>query len=223
MSMKIQTFETILIFHEKLTDTEYEEAINEYIRLLKGLPAAKLKTDKLGKKNLAYKTRGCTQGWYVVFTYESTEDLVNHKLDLILRKDDKVIKFLTIKLTEDEATQYNVIALWKYVENNSKKHHDPKMQSIFKIELHNKFAFPFTTLVLVLLGVPLAITPPRVRYNRGFLFSILIIFLYYLLRALSLSLGEEMKITPLLAAWIPNLILFILGSILYYKKVYTIN
>ena len=29
------------------------------------------------------------------------------------------------------------------------------------------------------IGVPLAITPPRVRYNRGFLFSILIIFAYY--------------------------------------------
>ncbi len=127
------------------------------------------------------------------------------------------------KLTEDEATQYNVVALWKYVENNSKKHHDPKIHSLFKIELHNKFAFPFTTMVLVLLGVPLAITPPRVRYNRGFLFSILIIFLYYLLRALSISLGEEMKITPFLAAWIPNVILFILGSILYYRKVYTIT
>lgn len=125
-------------------------------------------------------------------------------------------------LTEDEATQYNVIALWKYVENNAKKH-DPKTHSLFKIELYNKFAFPVTTVVLVLLGVPLAITPPRVRYNRGFLFSILIIFLYYLLRALSLSFGETMAISPFLAAWIPNVILFILGSILYYKKVYTIT
>ena len=106
MSMKIQTFETVLIFHERLTDIEYEETINEYIRLLKGLPAAKIKTDKLGKKNLSYKVRGCTQGWYVLFTYESTADLVNHKLDLILRKDDKVIKFLTIKLSEDKAEDY---------------------------------------------------------------------------------------------------------------------
>lgn len=106
MSMRIQTFETILIFHEKLTDIEYEEAVNKYIRLLKGLPAAKIKTDKLSKKNLSYKIRGCTQGWYVVFTYESTEDLVNHKLDLILRKDDKVIKFLTIKSSEDEVEDY---------------------------------------------------------------------------------------------------------------------
>ena len=106
MSMRIQTFETIMIFHERLTDIEYEEAINEYIRILKGLPAARIKTDKLRKKNLAYKARGCTQGWYVVFKYESTEDLVNHKLDLILRKDDKVIKFLTMKLSEDEAKDY---------------------------------------------------------------------------------------------------------------------
>ncbi len=126
------------------------------------------------------------------------------------------------KLTEEEATQYNVIALWKFIENNRHKK-DKQTQSIFKIELYNKIAFPVTTVVLVLLGVPLAITPPRVRYNRGFLFSILIIFLYYLLRALSLSLGEEMKIAPAMAAWIPNIILFILGSILYYKKVYTIN
>ena len=125
-------------------------------------------------------------------------------------------------LTEEEATQYNVIALWKYVEKNAKKH-DPKTHSLFKIELYNKFAFPVTTVVLVLLGVPLAITPPRVRYNRGFLFSILIIFLYYLLRALSLSFGETMAISPFLAAWIPNFVLFVLGSMLYYRKVYTIT
>ena len=139
--------------------------------------------------------------------------------------DQSIVDFgMDVKesLTEDEATQYNVIALWKYIENNSKKH-DPKTHSIFKIELHNKFAFPFTTVVLVLLGVPLAITPPRVRYNRGFLFSILIIFLYYLLRALSLSFGENMAVSPFLAAWIPNFVLIILGSILYYRKVYTIT
>ena len=152
-----------------------------------------------------------------------------------MNKDDKVLNTtwfdqsivdfgMDVKdsLTEDEATQYNVISLWKYIENNSKKH-DIKTHSLFKIELHNKFAFPFTTVVLVLLGVPLAITPPRVRYNRGFLFSILIIFLYYLLRALSLSFGENMAISPFLAAWVPNFILIVLGSILYYRKVYTIT
>lgn len=101
MSMKIQTFETILIFHEKLTEEEYINQTNKYKDILAGLPAAKIKTNRLGKKKLAYKARGCDYGWYTLFIYESTEDLINHKLDLILRKDDNVIKFITTNLKED--------------------------------------------------------------------------------------------------------------------------
>lgn len=101
MSMKIQTFETILIFTDKLTEEEYVYQTNEYKNILTGLPGAKIKSDRLGKKKLAYKARGCDYGWYTMFTYESTEDLINNKLDLILRKDDNVIKFITITFKED--------------------------------------------------------------------------------------------------------------------------
>lgn len=98
-----------------------------------------------------------------------------------------------------------------------------KMKNSLYIELYDKIALPLTTVALVLIGVPLSITPPRVRYNRGFLFSILIIFTYYLIRALSISFGKSGVLSPFLAAWMPNIILMILGSIMYYKKVYTIN
>lgn len=101
MSMKIQTFETILIFSDKLTEEEYIYQINEYKKWIAGLPAAKIKTDRLGKKKLAYSVRGCDYGWYVLFIYESTGDLINNKLDLMLRRDDNVIKFITTNLKED--------------------------------------------------------------------------------------------------------------------------
>lgn len=101
MSMKIQTFETILIFTDKLTEEEYVYQTNKYKNILTGLPGRKLKSDRLGKKKLAYKARGCNYGWYTLFTYESTEDLINNKLDLMLRKDDNVIKFITITFKED--------------------------------------------------------------------------------------------------------------------------
>ena len=81
---------------------------------------------------------------------------------------------------------------------------------------------PLMTIALVLIGVPLSITPPRVRYNRGFLFSILIIFAYYLIRALSISFGEAGSLPSALAAFMPNIVLTIAGIWLYYKKVYTI-
>ena len=94
--MKIQCFETILLFSDKLTEEEYEEKVKYYKKWIAGLPAAKIKTEKKGKKELAYKVRGCKYGYCAVFIYESTKDLINTKLDLMLRKDDDVIKFITI-------------------------------------------------------------------------------------------------------------------------------
>ena len=101
MSMKIQTFETILIFTDKLTEEEYIYQTNKYKNILAGLPGRKIKSDRLGKKKLAYEVRGCDYGWYTLFTYESTEDLINNKLDSILRRDDSVIKFITTTFKED--------------------------------------------------------------------------------------------------------------------------
>ena len=54
------------------------------------------------------------------------------------------------------------------------------------------------------------------------IFSILIIFAYYLIRALSISFGEAGSLIPVLAAFMPNIILTIVGIGLYYRKVYTI-
>lgn len=99
--MEIQCFETILIFNGKLTEEEYEEKVKYYKKWFAGLPAARIRTEKMGKKKLAYDVRGCGHGYYAQFTYESTSDLVNSKLDLMLRKDDDVIKFLTLRYDGD--------------------------------------------------------------------------------------------------------------------------
>ena len=99
--MEIQCFETILIFSDKLTEEEYEEKVKYYKKWLAGLPAAKIRTEKMGKKKLAYDVRGCGHGYYAQFTYESTSDLINTTLDLMLRKDDDVIKFLTLRYDGD--------------------------------------------------------------------------------------------------------------------------
>ena len=101
MSTEIQCFETVLIFNGKLTEKEYEENVKFYKRYFADLPATRIRTEKIGKKKLAYDVRGCEHGYYTHFTYESTQDLVNTKLDLMLRKDDDVIKFITIRYDGD--------------------------------------------------------------------------------------------------------------------------
>lgn len=137
--------------------------------------------------------------------------------------DTSTVQFgldLSKEMNKNLAKEMNFSKLLKYLRNNEISEKD---KQIYKIELFDKIALPVTTIVFVLLGVPLAITPPRVRYNRGFLFSILIIFAYYIVRALSISFGEAGSLLPFFAAWLPNIVLTIWGTLLYYKKVYTIS
>lgn len=122
---------------------------------------------------------------------------------------------LSKEMEKNLANEHNFIQLIKFIAKENRPE--------FRIDLYDKIALPLTTIVLVLIGVPLAITPPRVRYNRGFLFSILIIFAYYLIRALSISFGEAGTLIPVLAAFMPNIVLTVAGIFLYYRKVYTIS
>ena len=130
---------------------------------------------------------------------------------------------LSKELNKNVTKEMNFMQLLKYIRSQKFTNENQEDKNYLYIELYDKIALPLTTVALVLIAVPLSITPPRVRYNRGFLFSILIIFTYYLIRALSISFGESGVIPPLLAAWSPNIILVLLGSIMYYRKVFTIN
>lgn len=159
------------------------------------------------------------------------ETIVDFGVDLkdeLMKKNDATdLNFLQlankIKLTQKEIKDKKPPVITKANKHLYKNQRDLRKDlKNYKLKFWDKLALPVTTVILVLLGVPLAITPPRVRYNRGFLFSILIIFFYYLIRALSLSFGESGMLPAFLATWAPNIILGIAGYILYYKKVYTI-
>ncbi len=131
------------------------------------------------------------------------------------------------KLQENDAGKSsNFYELANTLIQDSAAPYDKKMpekeRTLCLINLFDKTAFPCTSLILVILGIPLAVTPPRVRYNRGFLFSILIIFFYYIIRAFSISFGESGVLNPFVAAWLPNVIIAGVGALLYYKKAYKI-
>ena len=134
--------------------------------------------------------------------------------------EDTLFEFgmdLSKEMNQNIANENNFIQLCKLLAKP-----DTPDRRWLSINLFDKIALPLTTIVFVLIGVPLAITPPRVRYNRGFLFSIFIIFAYYLIRALSISFGEAGSLSPALAAFMPDFILTVVGVGLYYRKVFTI-
>ncbi len=118
---------------------------------------------------------------------------------------------------KNDGSDYNFVQLLPYFKEK-KAEVPPDVLAKYQVRFWEKLALPVTTIVFVVLGIPLAITPPRVRHNRGFLFTIGIIFVYYIIRAFSMSLGYNHTILPFFAANFPNIILGIIGYIYYKKK-----
>ncbi len=118
---------------------------------------------------------------------------------------------------KNDGSDLNFFQLFNYITNKNNQP-DKTTMAKYKVCFWEKLALPVTTVIFVLLGIPLAITPPRVRHNRGFLFSIGIIFFYYIIRAFSLSLGYNYTLPPVIAANLPNIILGVCGYCLYKNK-----
>ncbi len=86
----------------------------------------------------------------------------------------------------------------------------------FKVERQARFAIPFATVILILVGAPLAIRPVR---SSGLAVSILgaiiVGFVYYIIIAEFISLGKGGLVSPLVAAWTANVIFGIFGAVLF--------
>ena len=119
---------------------------------------------------------------------------------------------------KNDGTDLNFIQLLPYLSKTPDENMGKEVLTKYQVCFWDKLALPITTVVFVILGIPLAITPPRVRHNRGFLFTIGVIFCYYIIRAFSVSIGYNGTISPFLAANMPNVILGIAGLMLFVKK-----
>lgn len=125
------------------------------------------------------------------------------------------------EMVKETTSEYNFFKLMRKIHTQRKSLKEKQLIE-YKVNLFDKLALPITTFALAIIGVPLAITPPRARVNRGFLFSIMVIFVYYVIRALSMNLGNGGKVPPFLAAWLPVIIISAIGAWLFYKKAYKI-
>jgi lipopolysaccharide export system permease protein len=87
----------------------------------------------------------------------------------------------------------------------------------YEVELHKRYAVPFTCIVFALIGVPLGIQPHRSGRSYGFILSILILLAYYVSLTASEVLAVRKIIPPFSAGWTPNFLFSGLGIYLLVK------
>ncbi|RPH60312.1 MAG: LptF/LptG family permease, partial [Acidobacteria bacterium] len=76
----------------------------------------------------------------------------------------------------------------------------------YVVSLHRKLAFPFVTLVMTLIAVPFAVTMGRSGALYGIGAGIVLAILYWILISVFGAIGSAGLVTPLLAAWAPNIL-----------------
>jgi len=96
---------------------------------------------------------------------------------------------------------------------------DLQAQGIFPhnqlFEIHKKFSIPAACLVFGLIGLALGATNRRDGKLANFVIGVAIIFAYYILLFLGQSLTKGRQIPPWFGAWLPDIVLGILGMLLF--------
>ena len=101
----MQQYETVVILTPLLTEESAKEVIAKYTKLLKDGGAEIVQEDNWGLKKLAYPIQKKTTGHYHLTEFKAPGELIN-KLEVELRRDERVLRFLTIAL-DKHAIAYN--------------------------------------------------------------------------------------------------------------------
>jgi len=83
------------------------------------------------------------------------------------------------------------------------------------VEYHKDIAFPVSTFVLGLLGVPVGIVSRRSGRAGGFALGVLVIIGFYMLNVLGEFLVTTEAVMPIVGAWLPNVLLAGLTALMF--------
>jgi LPS export ABC transporter permease LptF/LPS export ABC transporter permease LptG len=85
---------------------------------------------------------------------------------------------------------------------------DPASARVYLIEFHNRFALPTACLVLAMVGIPLGLSSKKSGKSGGFVLTIALVFVYYFISLIGVSLAKQGRVNPVFGAWLANFVFF---------------
>ena len=97
-------YETVFILTPVLSDVQMKEAVEKFKGILAAEGAEIINEENWGLKKLAYPIEKKSTGFYQLIEFKA-EPAVIQKLEINYRRDERVLRYLTVKL-EKYAAQY---------------------------------------------------------------------------------------------------------------------
>ncbi len=96
-------YETVFILTPVLSDDQAKEAVAKFKTLLQEAGAKIHHEEDWGLRKLAYPIQKKSTGFYHLFEFEAAGDVIN-TIEVAFRRDERVIRFLTVKLSKHAVT-----------------------------------------------------------------------------------------------------------------------
>lgn len=91
-------YETVFILTPVLSDAQVEEAVKKVEDFLKEEKAEIVAKENWGLKKLAYQIQHKRNGFYHLFEFKTDNHELVSALELMFKRDERVIRYLTVKL-----------------------------------------------------------------------------------------------------------------------------
>ena len=96
-----KNYETVFIINPVLSEKQVEDTVKKYKKQLDSCKVKFVCNESLGFKELAYPINKKNSGFYHLFQYESTDINVVKNLEVELKRDRSVLRYITVSLCKD--------------------------------------------------------------------------------------------------------------------------
>src|ERR1700685_3633706 len=133
----------------------------------------------------------------------------NYQISTFLKMDIP-IELPQSESKTDEAVPVGMVSTRTLYEQA--QHADAASSRWYRIEFYRRFALPTACVVLALVGIPLGLSSKKSGKSGGFVLTILLVFGYYIISLVGVSLARQGHVSPWFGAWFANLV-FLAGGI----------
>ena len=91
-------YESVIIGRQDLTPNQFEELIDEFVKIIETFKGVIKKRENWGLRNLAYKINKNRKGHYVLLNIDSSSDAIV-EYERLMRLNEDIIRFLTIRIS----------------------------------------------------------------------------------------------------------------------------
>jgi small subunit ribosomal protein S6 len=96
-----RTYELMFIVRPDMADEDLDKLVSHLETTVTSASGTVKAVDRMGKRRLAYVVRKFREGIYILMTIEGTGTVI-HELERRLRVTEQVIKFLTVRVDEEQ-------------------------------------------------------------------------------------------------------------------------